>query len=500
MTTPFRKIRLIVPRWPAFRASVASGTLAMPRDAPPAELSAELVGRLERWREAPDVVAASEAVETAIVDGHEAEGVRAARSLLASSNATPLVKQQARLLLQRAGEKDDQPAQAVPADSTIAAARHRTRLAQRDPFAWADLSRAYLIARKTEAARRSMLVARQLAPHNRHVLRSAARLYLHLDDPEQAHNVLQKNPATRTDPWLMAGEIALSRLVDRSPTFFKSGAKLIEAGGIQPKQITELAAAIGTVHLLDGNRRANKLFSTSLIDPTGNSLAQAEWASPKIGRLVNLEALRVVQDSAEANVFEAYWNRKFPEVIQHCERWQSEEPYSSRPFQFGAVAANTIELYEVGAALARKGLLQSPGEPSLINNLAFALISLGQYDEAAQILTANMPKALEAHIGALTATAGMLAIRTGDVEVGQQLYENSIKMFRRLGNQQAEVLAMAYYVCERARAGLPHEKQLQEAIKSAKQISAMPELEIVMERAKLWSKAIDHRERLASGV
>jgi hypothetical protein len=58
-----------------------------------------------------------------------------------------------------------------------------------------------------------MMTALQLAPQNRHVLRSAARLFLHVGDPECAHDLVARNDATKNDPWLIAAEIAIAYLL-----------------------------------------------------------------------------------------------------------------------------------------------------------------------------------------------------------------------------------------------------------------------------------------------
>jgi hypothetical protein len=81
----------------------AYGELAMPsRWAQDARIPEELKARLEAWRSGNDVITAAELVESAIVEGREKEAERAARSLVRKgSEATPLVKKQAALLLEK---------------------------------------------------------------------------------------------------------------------------------------------------------------------------------------------------------------------------------------------------------------------------------------------------------------------------------------------------------------------------------------------------------------
>jgi Flp pilus assembly protein TadD len=346
-----------------------------------------------------------------------------------------------------------------------------------------------------------MTTALALAPQDRHILRSAARLYLHVDDPERAHDLLKRNAATETDPWLMASEIAVSAVAHRKPVFFKKGREFLEEGGVNPRHISELAAAIGTVHLKDGNRKARKLFSTSLIDPTGNSLAQAEWASPHVGNLVRPQALHRVQDTAEAEVFHAYWDGRLADVIGQCETWHLDEPFSSRPQQFGSGAAITLERFEAALAFADEGLKANPKVIGLINNRAFALISLGRFDEAFRVLHHCLIHYPEEAQGSITATAGLLAMRLQQFEEGKRRYRQAISYFRKVGQSLMEALAIAYFAQEACRAELPDAPRiLIEAKEKCKDIKFFPEVGIVLRRAELWVGAVAQRKSIEGRV
>jgi len=68
--------------------------------------------------------------------------------------------------------------------------RLRSKEELHNPFVWVDLARAYENLGVREKAERMMRVALTLAPEDRFVLRSAARLYFHHDEFEQAHRVI----------------------------------------------------------------------------------------------------------------------------------------------------------------------------------------------------------------------------------------------------------------------------------------------------------------------
>jgi hypothetical protein len=293
----------------------------------------------------------------------------------------------------------------------------------------------------------------------------------------------------------MAGEIALSFLVERNPTFLKAGNALLERRHFQPLHVSELAAAIGTVHLRDGNRRARKLFAESLVDPTGNSLAQAEWASPQLGKMVTPQKISQVQDSGEARAFQAYWAGDFQRIIDECELWKNEEPYSSRPFIVGSMAAITLDNADAALAYSRAGLARDRDSIILKNHLAFALISKKQFKEASQILVQSLSKSQEDVVyGALLATSGMLAVRQGDFESGVKLYRAAIALFKKIGNQNSEAMASVYLAVEAARTGAADTaKLIDEAETLCKDLKYLPEAQVVLSRAKYWQAAITHR-------
>jgi tetratricopeptide (TPR) repeat protein len=477
----------------------AAGELAMPgKPAQDPRIPDELRERLEAWRNSNDVVAAAELVETAIVEGREQEAERAARSLMREeSGATPLVRKQAALLLGRLG-----PEGPSPTGIDIGSIRRHVYRFPEDALSWVDLALGYVTKGEKDKAQRAMRVALQLAPTDRHVLRSAARMYLHLDDPEHAHDVLQRSEATKFDPWLVAGEIALSSAAGRKPQFFKVGIGMVEDGGFQPLHVSELASAIGTVHLRDGNRRARKLFRTSLVNPTGNSLAQAEWANPHLGgELVTSKQIDDVPDSGEARAFHAYWQGDFEGLIRICEQWMTEEPFASKPYAVGSSVAITIGDLDLGYRLAERGLELEPDSLLFRNHLAYALIEKGEYPRATQILRqALIKRPDDVSAEYLAATTSMLSMRLGEIEDGIAGYKAVIAAFRRQGNKNLEASAAAYLALEAARAGSESASEfIKQAEELAKDLRYAPDCKVVLQRAKRWQAAVEHRLRTSRG-
>jgi hypothetical protein len=98
-------------------------------------------------------------------------------------------------------------------------------------------------------------------------------------------------------------------------------------------------------------------------------------------------------------------------------------------------------------------------------------------------------------LGILRATTGMLAIRTGAIEGGIASYKASISLFKRLGNQAAVASATAYLALEVSRAGAPQANEsIKEAEELIKDLRYAPEVGVILERAKRWNAAVQHRQ------
>ncbi len=485
-----------MPRWRPLSRVLATGELSMPAETSKEldyGIPDELKARLEAWRKSNDVITAAELVETAIVEGMEGEAEKAARTLTRpDSNAAPLVRKQATMLLRRLNsDKLD-----LRTSVNIGDLRKHVHNFPDDPFSWADLALGFVTIGKKNAAHKAMTVALQLAPMDRHILRSAARMYQHYGDPGRAHDLLKRNEATKSDPWLIAAEIAMASLADRKPSFFKVGSAMLDDGDFPPLHVSELASAIGTIHLRDGNRKARKLFGKSLLHPTGNSLAQAEWANPLLGgEIVSSGQIDRVLDSGEARAFHTYWAGDFQSLLAVCEDWAEEEPFSSRPFVFGTFAAITLDEAELATKSARRGLQLDPESLVLRNNLAYGLIAKGELIEGSQLLRQAMLKVKgEISPGYLLATGGMLAIRLGDLEAGIAGYKSAMSVFKREGNRIAEAAAAAFLALEVARAeGAMSNVFIKQAEAMSKDLRYSPEIKIVLDRAKRWEAVVRQR-------
>ncbi len=200
------------------------------------------------------------------------------------------------------------------------------------------------------------------------------------------------------------------------------------------------------------------------------------------------------EDSAEARVFEAYWRGDFHEVVKQCEAWRVEEPYSSRPNQFGSGAAITIEEFSEALRFCDEGLKINPDQAILKNNRAYSLVATGRHAEAAPLIASGL-EAADSNIRAVAkATSGFLLMRAGNCEQGAKQYRDAIDYLKR-SNIVSESLAWAYFAQEAARAELPEAAQIvADARNACKRLEHFPEAHVLLGRAERWMKAVTHRK------
>jgi len=478
----------LVPRWRPLSATIAAGELGIPgKKANSALLPPDLIDRAQRWRLEKTLVAAAELTEASLVHAREPEALHAAQFLVRrESGATPGVRAQAAEILRRVGFEMDVPPDLVsPSSALINVWRGRTRLYPRDALSWVDLALSQLNQRANQNAERSMIVALQLAPNNRHVLRSAARFYLHQHDEGRAHDVIRRNEATPHDPWLMAAEVALAACAERDPKYSKRGLAVVDAGQHLPRQITELAGALGTLYMGD-RKRSKRLFSTSVVDPTGNALAQAEWASRQLGeQFVALPQLTHASDAREALSLHSYHVGDFQGSLQWAAKWIEEEPFACGPYRAAAAAACVLEDYKQARKFAETGLLHDPDARDLQNTRAFSLACVGLLDEAESILRALAPDPDNKLSASVTeANRGLIAFRRGQHLRGFTHYRDAMLGFRREHNVELETVAFAYMVREAVYAGVEEAMPLLEEAKKRNAKRPRENVKAILESAQ----------------
>jgi len=349
-------------------------------------------------------------------------------------------------------------------DPGVAIREARARLARdpRNAFAALNLAHAFCAIGKKEAAKRAVDWALAVAGNNRTILRGAARFLLHVDAPERAHRLLARAPSLKHDPWLLAGELALAEVLDRTSSHVRTARELAVSENLAPFHRAELQAALGDMQVRRGDHKlAKKSYLVALRDPTENVVAQAQFLSAT-GNVSNLpvdHAMGALREAPEARGFDALARGDWAEACKQAHRWLQDEPFSTRPVNLGFTAAE-VGLQDMNAAyeFAEKGYQANPGKPMQHNNLAFTLAHLGVLDRAEAVFvtcrTAIARQDGEARDRAVyRATEGLLAFRRGQIDAGRQGYGDAVKYFEAHGERVRRAVALARWADEEARAG-----------------------------------------------
>lgn len=455
------KDRRVIPRWRQSSVTATTGELSRPRT--PAPFSDEELASFDEkqraWRGERDIGSAAELVAVAFVLGREREAIEAAHFLAnPESSATPDVRRIARRVLARVGVAEVLPDSEAedPADlrQVIRSAKRRLRDEPRNAIQWVDLSRVYAILGQSRSAAHAMNIAVKQTEANRFVLRSAARLLVHLNDAEQAHDILRRREATRHDPWLMSAEIAVASTAQRTSSNLKRAQQTLSSGRFGAFDKTELASALATVELANGNQRAaRKLLRQSLERPTENSVAQAAWVARRMPSFQVATELLSTPRTFEARAWQGFKAADWEASVNEARAWLLDEPFSSRPAQFGSFVASVgLEDFDAAIHFAEEGLRANPNDMPLLNNLAFALAEQGNLPRA--IATLSAAKSVSAGDDEdifLTATEGLIQYRMGNGDAGYALYQSAIERATAKGMRRAKAFALAHLLREEIR-------------------------------------------------
>jgi tetratricopeptide (TPR) repeat protein len=435
--------------------------------------------RLTEWQANPTLPYASDLLSVAVVL-NRFDAVRdAAEFVLSPSVDAPLA---ARRLANRALSISEEEA---PDDSVagheqrlraaLARARARLRLYPRDPLVLVDQSRLYALAGRLDKAQDAMRRAVALAPDDRFVLRSAARLNLHQHNPNEALRLLRGSTRTRVDPWLLAAEVAAASVAGKSTRYVREGRRIL-ASDLDPWHLNELASAFGTLEIQDGTKsHARRLFTQALRAPTDNTIAQVQWAERYVPSLTLSADMWKRPRVYEARAWDKYASGHWREAFAASEEWLKDELFASRPALMGTfVSAVLLEDFEASARIARIGLHANPDEQVLRNNLVFALASAGRIDEAekeASTVRASHLTEIGGQI-AWTATRGLLAFRRGRFDEGRSLYMQALDGSKAYTQNHA--FAAAFLAREEIIARTPEASgALQRAENNAKTLGSM---------------------------
>ena len=357
--------------------------------------------------------------------------------------------------------------------------RSLLRQEPRDPVTWVDLAFSYACLGQRKRAARSMAVAVQLARNNRFVLRSAGRLWIYLDDPERAYQIVAKSDRTIHGPLAAGGGNCFGQHCKQATQTRKGSTQT----SVKRQVWTPAHKRVGIWHWppLSSSpvvlKRARRLFARSLQEPTENSIAQAAWAGRQSRELRLARHYPSGPNAFEAQSWHCYQKAEWRGVIENSGRWFADQPFSSRPAALGSyVAATALRDYSTSKWFARTGLRANPRSVLLLNNLAFSCLMAGDIDEGAQALGRIHRSTLsETEAIVYTATQGLLALCRGDRRRGRALYADARERAKRRreedGGRMYALTSLFYALAEAAVSGDEADAVCREALSVAAKTS-----------------------------
>lgn len=452
--THSKAVRRILPRWRRSNraSSGADFTSLRPKPQGKGDPSRELRLNIAAFAEVPSIGSAAELISVALLQNRNEEARSAADFLLEQQAHVP------ELLLNLARRVAGDNVPVARLEISLQRQVHETRrllqIDPRNPVLWSDMARHYAAQGKREQARRSMSTALQLAPDHRWVLRTTARFLAHQNDPVAAHRLLATHPRTKSDPWLIAAELACAQTAERPPKFWKQACDMLRMGALHPRHLTELATAVAMIELEDGKRKqAKRLVERGLIDPTENTLAQVCWAQEnrRLSDVLPMDKLvRSAGDAYEADCRLKILHGDLQAAMQAAQTWQCDEPFAARPCEEMAYIASLLDDHDTTLQMFDRVLrLDGVASKSLELNAIFATLSAGKLnldrdaDTLARMAEKLVSMGRESDSDAYHAMAnlGLWHYRYGTLEMGRMLYRQSIQAAQKVNASAAAVAA-----------------------------------------------------------
>ncbi|MBE7486994.1 hypothetical protein HS121_01880 [bacterium] len=490
------KPRNVIPRWRFFSNTVIRGELAgiVKPGIPDKDAHTEdsFKERRQLWERTKSYSVGADIITTAFSLGRESEVLDVINEL---EGKTLPEHDNLRIIMSKSKGIDEyEQRDDVNRDLTspeqiyreISHLKSLTRKYHRHAFTWTDLSLLYTILGQVSKAEKCMQIALQIFPQNRYILRSAARLFVHIGDLKRAHSILRRSESVSHDPWILSAEIAVASAMNKTSRFSKKGQILLKQfDGNQ--NTSELASALGTLEYISGSsRQAIRYLKSSMRGASENSVAQAAWLNRSGGLAIGEDLDVRITDSSEASAWREYKKGDWEKGLRDSLAWYKDQPFSGRPVVLASyILSVCMEDYESGASIARNGLRSNADDFVLINNLAFCLLQGGHTTEAGELLDKTDPRNLTPpHDILWFATNGLRSFREGDLSNGRLLYRRAIELADGLSDIRKSSLASIFLALEEKRLGTQEsDTVVKDAVEKGQKIGE-PDINLLINRLK----------------
>lgn len=447
------KARRVIPNWRYFIQTAGLGELDAYDTKNLKDDDYSIDGYIIRWMDKKNVYNAGDLISAAISNNqrYNPKALEAAKYILeknlhdnvALNKTAQFIVNSSQEYSQEMAVRLDDVKDKLKTIQDVQSNIHHTRILLRlypfNPILYVDMARFYLMVGQTVKAIKMMRIALLLAKDNRFISRSAARLYIHLGDFDHAHYILCKTGAVKYDPWIMASEISVSMLMQKSSAQIKRGIEIVKSRNFTPFSITELSSSLGTFEMFYSRKKSRNLFQLSLVEPNENSLAQAEWASKLIPIHLDKVNRTSVKCDFEAQAYAAIEQNDMKLALEKIVDWICDMPFSKKPVLLGSFISNTFfKNYQFSEKILSVGVKANPQDTTLLNDMAYVLARQNKIAEAYAYME-RLDTALKKSSNEKTksievcklATQGLIAFRQGIYDKGIKKYEEAISLAKK---------------------------------------------------------------------
>ena len=460
--------RRLVPRWRSSETAARSTEFVSLKRPPTVQAHPDdrPMDAIIAFESDPSIGSAAEALSASILAPMAVDAKAAARFVIANSDVAPHSLVELANFAVAPGDQTETPA-TLPT-SSVARTRALLRILPTSAALWSDMARHHASQGNKRQANRCMTTALALAPNHRWMLRTAARFFVHQKESTTAHKLLANHPRTRSDPWLMAAELACAQVAGRAPKFWRQANEILRFDRFAPVHVSELATAVGMMELEAGERKkARKLVHRGLVDPTENALAQVCWAteqrhldeSPNIDRLV-----KSARDAYEAEFKLKVQQGELVAALDSGRRWKEDEPFSARPMAEMAFVSSLLDAHDLTIEMANQvQRLDGAVDGTLELNRMFAVLSSNRLSpvvdgteiERVKLRLLHLVEHSEQRSYHALANLGLWHYRFGSPIQGREIYRIAVDAARKSHSNEAAAFAAVFAAREAVLAGDP---------------------------------------------
>lgn len=418
--------RLLFPRWRLFHNAKNFDEINhISNERHVEEEQIDYLNAVEEWKASNNLENAIELCASAIVHGQFYDAKEAALFILDTRSSSKSVIAMAEKAL-NPNQKIEEP-KLDNHRACIANLRKKIHRSPINPILWLDIAFLYSTCGQNHKAERAIKNALVLAPHNRFIVRCAARFFIHVNKIPEARRCVEKYRFLKQDPWVLAVELSISLEQRKISKYLKLSKNAIEKKQISPFNSSELASTLGDMEMVYGsNKKAKKLFHHSLEDPTDNSVAQAQWVENR--HKLGISLGDDITDY-EAKYYKFHESGEWVEAMRSAEEWAKYEPYSTRSYAYMSyVALVCQDTPDKSIDHCKDGLELNTNSFLFLNNKTVAYAYKKKITKAKETFKLIKKQSMEEEQKPIyTATEGILAFRNNDVDRGRELYIKAIK-------------------------------------------------------------------------